>query len=356
MRRQGFLSAAVALAAVALAAPVHAQQAAAYQTRFDTDDGWYLGEYAGVSWGIDANPIPGFSQSNSLNYNNGVDYDTGDYVYGVAFSPDIDISSYSSATLRFQCRYQTEDPLLNPGRDADSRFLMIMDATGEVLYSVQLTGSTCGSMDEWHPHQFDLDPAWGAIRLFFYFDSGDGYANDYQGWFIDDLSVGVPDVTPPAAVANLAAGAPTTNTMKLTWTAPADDDISGAAASFDLRFSTSPITAGNFAAATAVAGEPVPGVAGTPHQLTVSGLAASTTYYFALRATDKSGNVGPMSNAASGTTTGVPVPPQVLGGTGESGEGKDRYAACSVAGAGAPGGLLLIGALAGLALLVRRLR
>ena len=45
-----------------------------------------------------------------------------------------------------------------------------------------------------------------------------------------------------------------------------------------------------------------PAAAGVREQIIVSGLAAETTYYFALRASDEAGNRSPMSNVAEGTT------------------------------------------------------
>ena len=46
--------------------------------------------------------------------------------------------------------------------------------------------------------------------------------------------------------------------MALTWTAPGNDGSVGEATGYDLRYSTSPINAGNFSSATQVANVPVP--------------------------------------------------------------------------------------------------
>src|SRR6185369_11372823 len=71
---------------------------------------------------------------------------------------------------------------------------------------------------------------------------------------------GVPtDTNAPAAVTNLAVTALTTNSATLTWNAPGDDGTNGTAAGYDVRYSPSPITAGNFAAAPSATGEPPPG-------------------------------------------------------------------------------------------------
>jgi len=93
------------------------------------------------------------------------------------------------------------------------------------------------------------------------------------------------------------------------WSAPHDNDISGVTASFDLRYSTSPITGTNFDSATQVNGEPAPGAEGTPASVLVTGLTQNTTYFFAIRTTDIAGNVSPVSNVPSLATLAPPPPP-----------------------------------------------
>ena len=77
---------------------------------------------------------------------------------------------------------------------------------------------------------------------------------------------------PPAAVSTLAAGNATNHSLTLTWTAPGDDGSTGTANSYDIRYSTSPINAGNWAAATQVTGEPAPAAAGTSQSLLIDNL------------------------------------------------------------------------------------
>ncbi len=111
------------------------------------------------------------------------------------------------------------------------------------------------------------------------------------------------DVTPPAAVSNLAAGSPTSSSLTLTWTAPGDSGSVGTATSYDIRYSTSTINDANWASATQVSGEPTPLVAGTNQSMVISGLTAATTYYFAMKTSDEVPNVSALSNVASGTTS-----------------------------------------------------
>jgi VCBS repeat protein/fibronectin type III domain protein/FG-GAP repeat protein len=115
----------------------------------------------------------------------------------------------------------------------------------------------------------------------------------------------VSDVTPPASITDLAPTATTTSSVSLSWTSPGDDGTSGTAASYDLRYSTSLITAGTFLAATQVAGEPNPAVAGTSQSMTVPGLAANTPYYFAIKTSDEVPNISGLSNVETATTLGA---------------------------------------------------
>ncbi|HUW82091.1 MAG TPA: Calx-beta domain-containing protein, partial [Phycisphaerae bacterium] len=113
----------------------------------------------------------------------------------------------------------------------------------------------------------------------------------------------VADTTAPAAVTDLAAGNPTSASIDLAWTAPGDDGSTGTAQSYDVRYSTSAITEGNWASATQVSGEPAPMPAGTAQGVTVSGLSPGTTYYFAMKTSDEVPNVSGLSNVPNETTT-----------------------------------------------------
>jgi len=111
------------------------------------------------------------------------------------------------------------------------------------------------------------------------------------------------DVTPPAAVSDLVASAASTTSVDLGWTAPGDDGSSGTAASYDVRYSTSSITEGNWASATQVTGEPVPSVAATAESMIVTGFDCETQYFFAIKTTDEEPNTSPLSNVISKTTS-----------------------------------------------------
>jgi subtilisin family serine protease len=111
------------------------------------------------------------------------------------------------------------------------------------------------------------------------------------------------DATPPAAVGNLAASADSPWSVTLTWTAPGDDGTAGRAGFYDVRYSSAPITAATWAAASPARAEPAPRPAGSGESFTVTGLEPSTLYYFAVKVKDNAGNESALSNLAQGNTT-----------------------------------------------------
>lgn len=112
----------------------------------------------------------------------------------------------------------------------------------------------------------------------------------------------VQDNTPPAAVADLAAASSTQNSVTLTWTAPGDDGTTGTAASYDIRYSMSPISDATWASALQAGGEPAPKPAGTPDTFVVLYLAPGVTYYFALKTADETPNWSAISNVVDRVT------------------------------------------------------
>ena len=117
-------------------------------------------------------------------------------------------------------------------------------------------------------------------------------------------SAATADGTAPDAVADLATGTVTTSSVDLSWTAPGDDGATGTATTYDVRYSTSTITAGNWATATQATGEPAPQVAGSAETFTVTGLSESTTYFFAIKTSDEVPNESALSNVPSAVMTG----------------------------------------------------
>jgi|GEM_PF-3254742 len=112
-----------------------------------------------------------------------------------------------------------------------------------------------------------------------------------------------PDVTAPAAVGDLAFAQVHDRSAVLSWTAPGDDAWSGSVVEYELRISTSPFSAAEFALATPVSPAPAPGTGGGGTQsYALLGLQPGTAYWVALRARDDAGNWSPVSNVAVATT------------------------------------------------------
>ncbi|MBI5709856.1 MAG: fibronectin type III domain-containing protein [Candidatus Eisenbacteria bacterium] len=111
-----------------------------------------------------------------------------------------------------------------------------------------------------------------------------------------------PDTVRPAP-ASVAITVVTDTSATLAWNAVGDDSLTGTATSYDVRYSTSPITTANWSSATPATGEPAPAAPGTAQSFMVRGLSRQVTYYFALRTNDDVGNASALSNAPSATTT-----------------------------------------------------
>jgi hypothetical protein len=96
---------------------------------------------------------------------------------------------------------------------------------------------------------------------------------------------------------------PANASVTLSWTAPGDDGSTGTATQYEIRVSTSLITAGNFSAATLVTGAPAPLPAGSAQAMLVNGLLASTQYWIAMRTADERGNWSAISNVVGFVTS-----------------------------------------------------
>lgn len=98
----------------------------------------------------------------------------------------------------------------------------------------------------------------------------------------------------------LAGGSAVADTVILTWTATGDNGNEGLASEYDLRYSSSPITAENFYLAKRVEKMLPPSAPGVLEVRPVGGLTAGIRYYFALKVGDEAGNWSPMAGPIAG--------------------------------------------------------
>jgi len=112
----------------------------------------------------------------------------------------------------------------------------------------------------------------------------------------------VPDTTPPANITNLSSSNITQTSADLSWTAPGDDNNTGTAAAYDLRYATTTITEANWNQATQVSGEPTPQTSNNTETFIITGLSPNTTYYLAIKTADEIPNWSNISNVVSFTT------------------------------------------------------
>ncbi len=103
--------------------------------------------------------------------------------------------------------------------------------------------------------------------------------------------------------------AQTWNSIRLSWTAPGDDDTVGTACEYDLRYAPWEITQDTWPDAIGVVGVMLPRIAGSIDSCTVSDLRPGLTYWFAIKAKDEAGNWSAMSNVVPRTTALFEVQP-----------------------------------------------
>ncbi|MEJ5263630.1 MAG: T9SS type A sorting domain-containing protein, partial [Ignavibacterium sp.] len=125
-----------------------------------------------------------------------------------------------------------------------------------------------------------------------------------DGW---DPSMVPPDTVAPTTITDLQVIDPTSNSLKLMWTAPFDT-TQGGVRKYTIRYSTSPITDTiAFNNATNIPNNLQPKAPGQTETFTVTGLPFSSTFYFAIRSNDRWNNFSNVSNSPSGTTLAAPV-------------------------------------------------
>ncbi len=209
--------------------------------------------------------------------------------------------------------------------DPGYRFEVTGNGSGSVDLIVTAPDRPGGSVDTLYYNGIEVNP---QTRISMNLDSAKNYnaavdaygdGSSVTGKAPDSIITNSVDFTPPAPVGDLAVSDTGSGSATLTFTAPGDDIGVGTATAYDLRYSTEPITEENWQDAVPASSLPDPLAAGSGETLTIDGLAAGTTYYFALEAMDESGLFSPLSNVASGTTTIPELTCPCRGSTGQAG-------------------------------------
>ena len=104
----------------------------------------------------------------------------------------------------------------------------------------------------------------------------------------------------PAQVTDLTAVSGTGDSeIDLSWSAVGDDDMTGTAATYIIRYNTEPVSDGNWGTSTDVPSLPAPSDPGTLETKTVTGLDRGTTYYFAIKVEDDFESSNAVNNLSS---------------------------------------------------------
>jgi len=109
------------------------------------------------------------------------------------------------------------------------------------------------------------------------------------------------DLTPPATVTDLRVQGLSASSATLAWPAPGDDGIAGTAYQYEVRYASDSATVVGWSGALIVTGTATPHSAGATETFEVTGLQTDSTYYFALKTQDESGNWSGLSNVVSAT-------------------------------------------------------
>jgi len=122
-------------------------------------------------------------------------------------------------------------------------------------------------------------------------DNVSGLSNNASGSTLSEF-------VPPADVTDLVAKSTGETTFELTWTAPGDDDITGVATQYDIRYSTrSIVTQSDWDGAIKIGEPPTPRPAGETEVFEITGLVGAY-YYFKLMTADEADNWSELSNEA----------------------------------------------------------
>jgi len=134
-------------------------------------------------------PFTSWYYGNDLFFN----YDTSTATTGSLISPDIDLTNVTGSTLVFSHFLETEES------SSYDKAIVRISADGGVTYSDVFTRlTTNGSFMQETINISTYDD--NIINIQFFFDSVDGFLNNFEGWYVDDVKIkGIPNQEPPLA-------------------------------------------------------------------------------------------------------------------------------------------------------------
>lgn len=98
----------------------------------------------------------------------------------------------------------------------------------------------------------------------------------------------------------------------LLWTAPGDDDTTGTAAIYDMRYTMTDSIFVDWASTVQAVNEPTPSIAGSSETMVITGLASQTAYWFAIKSRDEAGNESEISNIVKVITADETAPATIV--------------------------------------------
>jgi hypothetical protein len=110
------------------------------------------------------------------------------------------------------------------------------------------------------------------------------------------------DITSPATISDLSIDSVGSDFVHLSWTSPGDDDVSGTATEYDIRFAQVELSEANWENAQSVQAIPSPSVSGTLESIVIGDLYSTQHYFIGIKTIDDRNNSSDISNVVDTIT------------------------------------------------------
>ncbi|PKL99925.1 MAG: serine protease, partial [Gammaproteobacteria bacterium HGW-Gammaproteobacteria-7] len=162
-----------------------------FSANFDagTATGWNKSSSSADLWRLSSDCAPAASGTFKLAFNrpaSNCTYSNGARVTGWVRSPQINLSGFSTATLKFSSRRQVE----SFNGEFDIMRVEASSNNGSSWTTIAQWDSSDAATNGFVTETLDVSSfATSQFRVRFFFDSVDGTANNFLGWLIDDVEV-----------------------------------------------------------------------------------------------------------------------------------------------------------------------